>query len=86
VWQLRAIHHACGLGATSVGWGLSSDGARGWVVGRKRVGGWVQAWRAAASSEKTSVKGKAIQHRGGNKPGRGRKSASLLKICGSSKA
>lgn len=69
-----------------VGWGLSPDGARGWVAGRKQVGGWVQAGRAAASSEKTSVKGKAIQHRGGSKPGRGRKSASLLKIYGSSKA
>ena len=59
--------------------------AAGWL-GASGLGGWVQAERAAASSEKTSVKGKAIQHRGGNKPGRGRKSASLLKICGSSKA
>jgi hypothetical protein len=46
VWQLRAIHHACGLGAASVGWGLSSDGARGWVAGRKRAG-WLGASRAS---------------------------------------
>ena len=77
--RLRAGRDTCGLFMAPAGWGLSPDGARG-------LGGWVQAERAAASSEKTSVKGKAIQHRGGNKPGRGRKSASLLKICGSSKA
>lgn len=35
-----------------VGWGLSLDGARGWLAGRKRLGGWVQAGRAASSSEK----------------------------------
>lgn len=81
-----------GLSATRVGyswlmgWGFGPDGARGWVAGRKRLGGWVQAGRASSSSEKTSVKGKAIQHRGGSKPGRGSKVASLLKICGSSKA
>lgn len=75
-----------GLGVTSVGWGFGPDGARGWVAGRKRVGGWVQAWRAAASSEKTGVKGKAIQRRGWSKSGRGRKAASLLENCGSSKA
>ena len=81
-----------GLDATRVGyswlmgWGFGPDGARGWVAGRKRVGGWVQAWRAAASSEKTGVKGKAIQSRDRGGPSRGRKSASLLKICGSSKA
>lgn len=68
------------------GWGLSPDGARGWVTGGKRVGGWVQAGRAAASSTKTDVKGKAIQSRDRGGPSRGRKSASLLKICGSSKA
>ncbi len=50
VWQLRAIHHVCGLGAASVGWGLSPDGARGWVAGRKQVGGWAQAggWLGAS--------------------------------------
>ena len=84
--------------ALAAGWlgvrGLGGRAQASWVAGRawtrwlgaSGLGGWVQAERAAASSEKTSVKGKAIQHRGGNKPGRGRKSASLLKICGSSKA
>lgn len=75
-----------GLGVTSVGWGFGPDGARGWVARCKRVGGWVQAWRAAASSEKTGVKGKAIQCRGWSKSVRGRKAASLLENCGSSKA
>ena len=75
-----------GLGAASVGWGLSPDGAHGWLAGCKRVGGWVQAGRAAASPTKTDVKGKAIQSRDRGGPSRGRKSASLLKICGSSKA
>lgn len=35
-----------------VGWGVSPDGARGWLAGHKRVGGWAQAGQAAASSEK----------------------------------
>lgn len=69
-----------------MGWGFGPDGARGWVARCKRVGGWVQAWRAAASSEKTGVKGKAIQCRGWSKSVRGRKAASLLENCGSSKA
>ena len=69
-----------------MGWGLSPDGARGWVARCKRLGGWVQAWRAAAASEKTGVKGKAIQCRGWSKSVRGRKAASLLENCGSSKA
>ena len=68
--------------ALAAGW----LGASGWVAGCKRVGGWVQAGRAAASSTKTDVKGKAIQSRDRGGPSRGRKSASLLKICGSSKA
>ena len=76
-----------------MGWGFGPDGARGWVAGHKRVGagckrlgGWAQAGQAAASSTKTDVKGKAIQSRDRGGPGRGRKSASLLKICESSKA
>ena len=84
--RLRAGRDTCGLFMAPVGWGLSPDGARGWVARRKRVGGWVQAEQAAASPTRTDVKGKAIQHRGGSRSGRGRKSASLLKICGSSKA
>lgn len=69
-----------------VGWGVSPDGARGWLAGHKRVGGWAQAGQAATSSTKTDVKGKAIQSRDRGGPSRERKSASLLKICGSSKA
>ena len=96
VWFGRACGAgcgSCGLFITPAGWVrhlwagdlVPTALAAGWL-GASELGGWAQAGRAAASSEKTSVKGKAIQHRGGSKPGRGSKVASLLKICGSSKA
>ena len=76
-----------------MGWGLSPDGAHGWLAGCKRVGGQAQAAGQLGASgasgvvaHKTDVKGKPIQLWGRGGPSGERKAASLLENCGSSKA